>query len=97
MLRRTFTWLSIGLALGVLATMWLGPRLIQWWWKVPGAQAAFSCDPQIAAATEWLVKLQLAIGATSAFFFAIVANLVARARSKNGAAPNAGSELASPD
>ena len=24
MLRRTFTWLSIGLALGVVATMWLG-------------------------------------------------------------------------
>jgi hypothetical protein len=80
MLRRTITWLSIGLALGVIGTMWLGPSLIQWWWKVPGTPNGFSCDSQIAAATEWLVKLQLGFGAGAGVLFAIGANLFAAGR-----------------
>ena len=90
MLRRSLTWLSVGLALGLFATMWFGPALIQWWWQVPGSNPAFACDPQIRSATEWLVKIQLGFGLASGVALAVIANVVARWRAmKQSAAQSA--------
>lgn len=94
MIRRTFTWLSVGLALGLIGAMWFGPTFIQWWWKVPGtANGGFTnqciCDPQIASATDWLVKLQLGVGVAGGVVMAIIANVVARMRANRSTTSSA--------
>jgi hypothetical protein len=93
MLRRSFTWLSVGVALGLFATMWFGPALIQWWWQVPGSNPAFACDPQIRSATEWLVKIQLGVGLSAGIVLAILANVVARWRALKQSASQASTAI----
>ncbi len=89
MIRRLVTWFTVGVTLGLVASMWFGPQMITWWSAPPGAQNGFSCSSQIEAATRQLVKLQLGVGATLGFLLAIIANVVAGRRTRSATQPPA--------
>jgi hypothetical protein len=69
-------WLLGGLVLGLVASMWWGPRLVTWWYTPPGSGVgATLCTEQIRGATERLVQWQLISGVVLGLVLALLAAL----------------------
>lgn len=62
MMKRIGTWFTVGVTLGFALSLWLGPKLVTWWFTPPGNAGPFTCETQIQNATHYLVMGQL-IGA----------------------------------
>lgn len=82
-MKRIGIWAVAGVFLSFALSLWLGPRMVTWWFTPPGNTGAFTCQPQIQEATNYLVRGQLIFAATLGVLGAIGAML----RSKKPVAP----------
>lgn len=78
MMRRIGIWSTAGIIIGFGLSLWLGPRMVTWWFTPPGNTGAFTCQPQIQEATSYLVRGQLVVGLTLGVLGAIGAALRGR-------------------
>ena len=87
MMKRIGTWFAVGVALGFGLSLWLGPRLVTWWFSPPGDAGPFTCQPQIQEATRYLVLGQLVFAGTLGILGAIGAALRGKKQVKPASPP----------
>lgn len=75
MIKRIGIWTTSGIVIGFALTLWLGPKMVTWWFTPPGNTGAFTCQPQIQEATSYLVRGQLVVALTLGLLGAIGAAL----------------------
>lgn len=80
MMKRIGTWFAVGVTLGFALSLWLGPKLVTWWFTPPGTAGPFTCEAQIQNATHYLVMGQLVGAGTLGILGAIGAALRGRAK-----------------
>lgn len=84
-LKRTAILLLVGAGLGLIASMWFGPGVIEYWYVPPGQAAVLVDISKITEATTALVRLQLGVGIALGLLLAVGGNYVAWKRAKSAA------------